>query len=215
MTLSERMLGLVIAPPEPGSPSEFTPPAAVAPPPARVTVLTRPADASAAAAGVALALSRRQRRTCAVAVTWGADGEDPPPAGALPAAARLASRFQRCGLDAVAAGQLVRITLRGGADQAIGGWRIVSREELPTAFSIAGPRTEALDHVLGMTDAIVVVVPRDAPGGLVAATESDAAQIGPSVATAHVRLGAATRGLLALGYGVPPKMRTAIERALG
>jgi hypothetical protein len=179
-----------------------------------VTVLAESADAAAAAAAVALALLRRDRRSCALAVSWGGSGEDPPPAGALPAAVRLAGRLQRRGFQAVAAGHLVRVALDVDADAAADDWRVLCQEEVPAALAVAGPRTAGLDRALAATDAIIVVVGRQPPAGLLAAAQQDAARIGPRVVVAEMRLGTALRGLLALGYGVPPRIRSAVDEAL-
>jgi hypothetical protein len=64
------------------------------------------------------------------------------------------------------------------------------------------------------TDGVAVIVARDLPPGLVAAACADARAIGPRVMTIDMRLGAPMRGLLTLGYGVPPRTRAAIEEAL-
>jgi hypothetical protein len=212
VTLQQRMLGLVVAPPG-AEQRGFAPPAATASS-ARVTVLASAADASAAAAAVALALLRRERKTCGLAVAWGAAGEDPPPAGALPAAARAASSLQQRGFAAIAAGQLVRVTLEGDADAAADCWRALCAEQLPAALAVGAARTARLDRELAATDAVVVVTGRQAPAGLVDAARGDAARIGPPVSIADMRLGTAARGLLALGYGVPPRIKTAIDEAL-
>jgi hypothetical protein len=213
MTFTDRVLGLVVAPAGVTPRDAFAPPASVATP-ARVGVLADQRDATAAAAAVALALMRRERGSCALAVSWGGAGDDPPPAGALPAAARLATRLASAGFAATAAGHLVRVLLEGDADAAAGGWRSLRGEEVPAALALAGARTDSLDRELAASDALVVVAGRRDPDGLIAAARLDAEQIGPGVTIAEMRLGAAARGVLALGYGVPPRVKSAIDEAL-
>ena len=207
------MLGLVVTPAGARQGDGFSPPAAALAP-ARVGVLADPSDAPAAAAAVVLALLRRGQGSCALAVSWGGSGDDPPPAGALPAASRLAARLARAGFDAIAAGHLARVALEGDADAAADGWRVLCHEEVPAALAIAGARTDRLDRELAATDALLVIAGRQDPAGLIAAAQFDAAQIGPDVTVADIRLGAAARGLLALGYGVPPRVKSAIDEAL-
>jgi hypothetical protein len=187
MTLPTRVLGLVVAPPETRD-RAFSPPAP-ATAAARVTALAAATDASAAAAAVTLALLRRDGRSCGMAVSWGGRGEDPPPAGALPVAARLAGRLRGEGFDAAAAGHLVRVGLAGDSIAACDGWRALCREEVPAVLSVAGPRSDALDAELARTDAILVVTARSAPDGLVSAAYADACRIGPPVAVADMRMG--------------------------
>lgn len=82
------------------------------------------------------------------------------------------------------------------------------------AVAIAGLRCGEIDRALGDVERIVVIGGAEWPTGLANAALADARAIGPPVTTASLPPGPATRGLLALGYVVPPRIRRSVDRAL-
>ncbi|HWI21084.1 MAG TPA: hypothetical protein VNT22_00560 [Baekduia sp.] len=204
MTLAQRLVGLLLEEPQR---RQATAGFAAPTPPTRslwAVVLASPQEAHAAACAVGLALAAQSRQSIAIAATWGGLGDEIHPAGALPAAGRVAARVRDTGLDAVAAGRLARVELEGDEPAVAAGIRRLLSQDVPCAIALAGARGDLLTELLGEADVVVVVPAGDGPDGLTEVALADASTTARSVVKADLRLTAPTRALLCLGYVAPP-----------
>lgn len=210
MTLAERAMSFLLDPPG----QKYEPPADIPvwPPHARVAVLAIPEDAFGAVCAVALSLAGSG---IAVAASWGAAGDVQPPAGALPAASRHAADLRERGIAAEPAGRLVRVRLAADEASAAGAFeRLAATCEAPIAIALAAPRGAAMSEVLARADRVVVADGRGRPSGLVEAALAEARMLGHDAFVADLRPAGATRALLTLGYGLPPRMAAALRGGL-
>jgi hypothetical protein len=184
--------------------------------PASLAVLCSAADARALAIGAATVLARRHRVPCALACVWTAPGiehrtpEARPPAAR--AARRLASALGARGLEAVACGRAVAVTLPGDPAHAVpAAVRAgAAAGSAPVAIALGGPREDAFDALLADCDRILVAARGEGDGAVAALA---VAGLGPLAARAVARtvaLGPAARSLAAAGLGVPPALRRAL-----
>lgn len=210
MTLAARAVSFLLEPA--GDDGDRVASAPVSPAPARVAVLTAPDDAFSAACAVALALAGSG---VAVAASWGAAGDVQPPAGALPAAGRQAADLRERGIAAEPAGRLVRVRLAGEEASAAAAFeRLAAECEAPIAVALAAPRRDAMSEVLARADRVVVAAGRGRPSGLVEAALAEAQMLGHDAFVADLSPAGATRALLTLGYGLPPRMAAALRGGL-
>ncbi len=175
-----------------------------------VVVLGGPRAAAPVACAVALDVARRSGFGHAAVCLW------PPscvPATRAPgsgAARREASRAAARGCVAEATGRLMRARLPESPSEAVAAaQRVVGSARCPVAIAIAGPRTEPLDTLLALADAIVVARgPRDDPSlvEIAAARLSDGAV---AVTVCEGRFGAFARLLVTSGLAVTRAGRTA------
>lgn len=210
MTLAGRAASFLLDPPDRDRAPAADP--FVSRAPARVVVLTPPEEAFGAACAVALSLAGSG---VGVAASWGADGDVQPPAGALPTASRHATRLSERGFAAEPAGRLVRVRIEGDEAEAASAFeRLSAACEMPVAVALAAPRRGAMSEVLARADKVVVAAGRGRPNGLVEAALAEARMRGHDAFVADLRAAGATRALLTLGYGLPPRMAAALRSGL-
>lgn len=71
-----------------------------------------------------------------------------------------------------------------------------------------------MSRVLARVDKIVVAAGRGCPDGLIEAAIAEARILGLDAFVADLRPSGATRALLTLGYGLPPRMAAALRSGL-
>lgn len=194
--------------------------ALTAPAPATLAVLCPGHLAPAAGAIAALAAAEAGRRRCAAVCTW--TGGEPPgveasAAGlALPAARRLAVRLEVRDVCAAARGRLVLVGLPADPEAA----RTVVERVAATAGEaavvtvVAGPRSPALDPLLGAQDRVLVVPPEGDLHALGGLALDEAARVARAVGVLRVPALGAGRLALRAGLVLPGSARRAALAAL-
>ena len=143
-----------------------------------------------------------QRTPCA----WPPGGWAEPalhgPAGV--AARQLRRNLAARGVDATAAGKLVRVVLPEATEHAAAGAeRALGAGSSPSVLLLAGPRPEALDEVLLRQDAIVVAAEPDGDSSLVDLAVATLAEQHPAVSSCALPLGPVARALATAGIAAP------------
>jgi hypothetical protein len=172
--LWERLRSLFLLPA--GSPAVSAAPAAPS-----VGLVCRSEDALGTGAALALALARAAGLGPALLCLWRAAADRPAwsvPAGPEPR--RLMAALSAHGLEAVAAGRLVRLVLPGDSrDAAVAGHRAAVVASGPTVHALAGPRDEAVDGLLAVQDGLVLAASAEDPVAELA--QASLAGLGPPV----------------------------------
>jgi len=160
---------------------------------------------SPVAAGAALACGLRGARgdaAAVVAVLPGSACGTAPPATvpARAAARRLVASFRLRGSDAVASGRLVLVRLgedpRAGAAES---GRLAAACDVPVVVVVGGSREVDHDGLLSRCDAVVGLVPADAPDGLEALARASGIAHVVSLDPSPTARGLALTGLPVLG----------------
>ena len=182
-----------------------------APVPPVVVVLGDARIVPAAACAAVLDLARRGGQDHATVCLWPPGPAPVTRVPAMPAARRGAERAAARGCEAEATGRLVRARLPAEPAEATATTqRVVGAVECPAAIALSGPRSEALDTLLTLADAVLLVRrPGDIPA-LTRLAEAGLARLPVPVATWETRLGAAARLLATTGLGVVPSARAAL-----
>ena len=179
---------------------------ALAPPAPCVGVVAAPRHALAVGAAIALSLAHPLRARRALVCAWPPGGWAEPalhgPAGV--AARQLRRNLAARGVDATAAGKLVRVVLPEATEHAAAGAeRALGAGSSPSVLLLAGPRPEALDEVLLRQDAIVVAAEPDGDSSLVDLAVATLAEQHPAVSSCALPLGPVARALATAGIAAP------------
>jgi hypothetical protein len=184
---------------------------AAAPPPATAAVLGPARAAAPAAAALALRVAAAGRRPYAllggIADELGG-GRAPARRAAVKAAGVLADR----GLDADAAGRLVRVRL-AAEDLLAGFGRAAAACEGPAVLLVTGPRTDELDVALAAFD-VIVVAPAVGDDALAEAAELSLVTLGPPVRRATPSRAPVANRLALSGATALDPLRGAVAPAL-
>jgi hypothetical protein len=192
-------------------PAYATRPERVAPVPPVVVVLGDARAVAILACAAALELARGAGHDHAAVCLWPSACVPAIRLPASPAARRGARRAAARGCHADASGRLVRARLPDPPlEAAATAQRVAAAAECPVAIALAGARTEELDTLFCLGDAIVLARrPGDAPA-LTRLAESGLARLQVPVATCEAGMGAAARMLAVAGLGVAPAARAAL-----
>jgi hypothetical protein len=196
--LLARLAALFVEP----APSRPVQRVSVAAPAPCVGVLASARHAHAVAATVALALGRSSRAHYSLLCTWPTPNSARPTLAvpAHPGARRLRRNLDARGVEATAAGRLVRVALPAEPERAVAtAERVVGTAAAPAVVAIAGPRPDALDDFLLRQDAIVVAADSDADNSVVDLAVTALANRHPTVASCAVPLGPVSRVLASAG----------------
>jgi hypothetical protein len=150
---------------------------------------------------------------CGLVCVW--PGADPlPRAPATRAVRRLAARLEARGVEAVASGRLVRGALPRDPPEAVAAaQRAVAAAGVPAAVAVAGPRSDALDALLVLHDAVVLALRAEPGDPLARAATAGLAHLGVPVAAVHAP-GGLSRPLATAGLVSSPSLRVAVRPAL-
>jgi hypothetical protein len=148
-------------------------------PPDTVALVAPPKVAAAAGAALALELVREHRASCALLCAWEPNAGGAP---AVRAAARAGAALRARGIEARAAGRLVRVALDEDTRLAAATLaRAAAVVPGPAVLAVGRPRDEHIDRVLREQDAIGWIAPEGAGESLVAVLESSLAALGRTV----------------------------------
>jgi hypothetical protein len=201
--LLARLAGLFVEP-APATPQRR--PVAAASPAPCVGVVAAPRHALAVGAAVALALARPLHTRCAVVACWPAGGWARPPlqAPSSLSARQLRKSLAARGLEATAAGRLVRVALPDRPELAAAlAERVIGAATVPTVLVLAGPRPERLDEVLLGLEALAVAAEPDADPSVADLAVATLADRHPAVSLCTVPLGPLARALASAGAAAP------------
>jgi hypothetical protein len=179
-----------------------------------VGLLCRPGDALGTGAALALSLARAAGLAPAVLCLWRAAAGRP--AWSAPAGRetrRLAAAMSAHGLEASAAGRLVRITLpEESREAAVAAHRAAVVAAGPVVHALAGPRDESVDGLLAVQDGLVLATHgEDDP--LADLAQASLASLGPPVCSCRP-VGGPPRFLAAAGIptgGLRSQLGLALE----
>jgi hypothetical protein len=179
---------------------------AVADPAPCVGVIAAPRHALAVGSAVALTMARTLRARRAVVCVWPSGGWARPPlqAPASTGARQLRRSLDARGIDATAAGRLVRVGLPDRPEVAAAVVeRAVGAAAAPAVLVLAGPRPELLDELLLDQQAIVVAAEPDAEPSVADLAVATLAGRHPAVSRCILRLGPVARALATAGAAAP------------
>lgn len=178
-----------------------------------LAVLCAPRDAWLAGAVVGLDLLRRAPVGAVAVCEWGSERRRAGPPLASPSAARLAARLAECGLDATAAGRIVRVALP--ADEA-GATRAaqIAAEEAPCVLAVAGPRSGAVDGLIAAQGRALVAERVADDAGLAALALEDLLEAGVDAACVDLRAPALATALARAGIALLEPLRARLAEAV-
>jgi hypothetical protein len=192
-------------------------PVAAAPPAPCVGVIAAPRHALAVGSAVALSVARPLRARRAVVCIW-PSGRWVRPALRAPASAgarQLRRSLDARGIEATAAGRLVRVVLPDRPEVAAAlAQRTVGAAAAPVVLVLAGARPEVLDEVLLEQEAVVVAADPDADPSVADLAVATLADRHPAVSRGTLPLGPAARALATAGAAAPPGASRALAQML-
>jgi hypothetical protein len=150
---------------------------------------------------------------CGLVCLW-PGGEALPRAPGTRAARRLAARLEARGVAAVASGRLVRGALPRDPPEAVAAaQRAVAAAGVPAAVALTGPRSDDLDALLVLHDAVVLALRAPSGDPLARAATAGLAHLGVPVAAVRAP-GGLSRPLATAGVLSSPSLRVAVRPAL-